>query len=269
VDKYINNVGVRNIVVIWAGINDMYVNNVSENVAYRGMKAYCEQRRQKGWKVIVCTEINCTNSSINDSRRLAFNSLIRSNWTSFADGICDLGNTSPFNTATSHENTTYYLADGVHLTATGYAIIANTVSVSISALAGSSKTELKSVVLQVYAPADSVQTATGAAQFSIPSGLDGWKISKIAAHCYTNTGQLVEVQVRRSNSAEPSSYNDVLSTVCTVYHAYYDSKSYGDPNSVINPSYSTVYEGYTLAVDVNYPTATTRRGLDIRIDFTR
>ncbi len=265
IDKYYSNVGVRNIIVIWAGYNDMSVHDINENVTFRALVAYCLNRKQKGWKVIVCTEIN---SNGPESRRLAFNILVRSQYAGFADGLCDLGNTSPFNTSTSYLNETYYY-DGCHLTAAGYSVIATTVSTAITDLANKTNALYKSVVLQVYDPSATVVTGSNIAQFSIPSGLDGWKISKVAAHCYTNTGQLVEVQLKNSESSEPTTWYNVLSTVCTVYHAYYDSKNYGDPNSVINTTYAQVYEGYVLSVDVNYPTATTRKGLDVRIDFTK
>jgi lysophospholipase L1-like esterase len=272
VDKYLANTGVSNIVVIWAGVNDMYVNDVSATLAYRGIKAYCEQRRQKGWKVIVCTEINCTDASIGDTRRLDFNTLVRNNWTSFADYLCDLGNTSPFNTATSHENLTYYLADGVHLTAAGYQVIATTVSSAITAFASYSTAQYKSITLQIYDPATKPVTASNVAQFSVPCGLDGWKLSKVEAHSYTSTGGDIIIQVKQSVSEESTVFNRILSDSLYVKHNYYDSKSYYDPTAgpyVINTTYSTVSEGHVLAVDVYYATNTTRLGLDLRLDFTR
>jgi lysophospholipase L1-like esterase len=271
VDKYLANTGVSNIVVIWAGVNDMYVNDVSATLAYRGIRAYCEQRRQKGWKVIVCTEINCTDASIGDTRRLDFNTLVRNNWTSFADYLCDLGNTSPFNTATSHENLTY-LADGVHLTAAGYQVIATTVSSAITAFASYSTAQYKSITLQIYDPATKPVTASSVAQFSVPYGLDGWKLSKVEAHSYTSTGGDIIIQVKQSVSEESMVFNRILSDSLYVKHNYYDSKSYYDPTAgpyVIDPDYATVSEGHVLAVDVYYATNTTRLGLDLRLDFTR
>jgi lysophospholipase L1-like esterase len=132
VDPYYNNIGVKNIVVIWAGINDMYSWDKEYTYTYNALVEYCKQRRAKGWEVIVCTEINCTDAAIDDSRRINYNNAIRLNYQGFADWLCDLGNTAHFNTATSHEDLSYYLADGTHLTATGYQAIANAVSASIT-----------------------------------------------------------------------------------------------------------------------------------------
>jgi hypothetical protein len=271
VDKYLDNVGIQNIVVIRAGVNDMYVNDVNETIAYQAMKAYCEQRRQKGWKVIVCTEINCTDASIDDSRRLSFNALIRNNWTSFADYLCDLGNTEHFNTATSHENTTYYLVDGVHLTAAGYQLIANAVSTAITTFLAISKTEYKSILLQIYDPSTDVAAGTDKAQISIPYGLDGWKLTKVEGHSYVSDGGDIVIQIKKSSSPEVMMWSDVLSSQLYVKNAYYDSKSYYDPTdgpTEINPTHATMHEGYVLSVDITY-SGSGRKGLDLRLDFTR
>jgi len=242
-----------------------------ETLTYRAIKSYCEQRRQKGWKVIVCTEINCTDASLSDSRRLAFNTLVRNNWTGFADYLCDLGNTSPFNTATSHENLTYYLADGVHLTATGYQLIANAVSSAIISFAASSKAEYKSILLQIYDPSTDVTAGTDIARISIPYGLDGWKVSKVEGHSYVSSGGDIIIQIRKSAGPETMAFSNVLSSRLYVKNAYYDSKSYYDPTdgpTEIDANYSTMYEGYVLTVDITY-SSSGRKGLDLRLDFSR
>jgi hypothetical protein len=167
---------------------------------------------------------------------------------------------------------TYYLPDKVHLTATGYQLIATTVSAAITAFASVNTTEVKSVVLQVYDPSAKPVTAANVAQFSVPYGLDGWKLSKVEAHSYTNTGGDIIIQVKQSVTEESTVFNRILSDSLYVKHNYYDSKSYYDPTAgpyVINSAYSTVAEGHVLAIDVYYATNTTRLGLDVRLDFTR
>jgi hypothetical protein len=197
--------------------------------------------------------------------------LVRNNWTGFADYLCNLGNTSPFNTATSHENLTYYLADGVHLTATGYQVIANIVSSSITAYVGSIVANYKSILLQIYDPSTDVTAGTDIARISIPYGLEGWRIAKVEGHSYVANGGDIIIQIRRSAGPETMAFSDVLSSELYVKNAYYDSRSYYDPTdgpTEINPAYSTMYEGYVLTVDITY-SGSGRKGLDLRLDFTK
>jgi hypothetical protein len=270
VDKYYSNIGIRNIVTIWAGYNDMYVNDMDQLKTYHALKAYAEQRRSKGWKVIVCTEINAASAwGGAEARRLAFNDLVRAGWAEFADGLCDLGNTTHFNTSTSYLDATYYY-DGAHLTSTGYAAIGVAMKAAIDELINRPLGSYKSIVKQIYIPATAVTSANNVIQFCIPKELNGYKINSVAARTYTSATGYITVQIKNSNSAEALATNTVLTTLCKIYHGYYDSTSYGSPNSVVGNSNILVNEGYIISIDVVYESAQSgRKGLDVRIDFTK
>jgi len=112
--------GNNNIVVAWEMINDLVF--VSKEEAYNNFVTYCQARKAVGWKVVVCTLINCQNAGNNtDEGRAYCNTQLKANWESFADGIVLLDEDEAFDDCT---DLTYYNADNIHLNDTGYAIVA-------------------------------------------------------------------------------------------------------------------------------------------------
>ena len=121
----------KNILYVWIGTNDMAAGATNTTV-YNNLVTYCQARRAAGWKVIVRTMI--PRIAVSDTVRLAFNSSIRANWPTFADGLDDLGNDPILGQAGVQANTSYYAADQIHLTPAGYGIAATYASAAITKL---------------------------------------------------------------------------------------------------------------------------------------
>lgn len=100
---------------------------------YANVVAYCNQAKtlNPGIKIIVLTMIARDYPAYDDAntfaRGQACNALIRANYASFCDAVCDVALLTQFDTKADAANATYYLADRTHLTAAGYDIIATAV----------------------------------------------------------------------------------------------------------------------------------------------
>lgn len=128
-----------NILVAWEVGNDLFFNGNTTD-AYNRIVSYCQARRTAGWKVVVGTALyriyGAGPTPAGDSWTIyntkidTVNNNIRSNWSSFADAIADIGGRPQFSDPT---NTTYFW-DGVHPTGTGRGIVASVVSSAILTL---------------------------------------------------------------------------------------------------------------------------------------
>lgn len=121
-----------NILIVWIGVNS---SGDTATQLYDAIGSYCTAARSAGWnKIIVCTEIDAQSAVqvSNDwsSKYLSLNTLLRDSH-SFCDAIADLGSHTELQDAT---DTTYYLSDKLHLTANGYAVVANTIKDAIESL---------------------------------------------------------------------------------------------------------------------------------------
>ena len=114
----------ENVVIIWAGINDIFF---GENAldTFNALKDFGQYEQSLGVKVIVLTTINHM-TSFTEPIRNEYNTMIRNQWSTFADGIADVAANDNFGLSTSHTNPVYY-ADQVHLTNAGYELIAEIV----------------------------------------------------------------------------------------------------------------------------------------------
>lgn len=127
VDAYYRNNGQKNIVIIWGGVNS---SGLTAAAIYAELQTYCLARKARGWKVIICTEIDAVNAGWT-AKYQELNTLLRAGYTSFADGIADLGANANLQ---DNSDITYYNADGVHLTAAGYTVVSGIVQPVIDAL---------------------------------------------------------------------------------------------------------------------------------------
>jgi hypothetical protein len=114
--------------VVWAGAADIILNATTPRQAFSYLEEYCKQRRRVGWKVIVGTMISAVD---NDANKNTYNALIRSHWTEFADGLADIASNANLGADGAYSNTTYFNVDQIHLTDTGYALIAPIVQAAI------------------------------------------------------------------------------------------------------------------------------------------
>ena len=77
-----------------------------------------------GWKIVIGTCLPRTTGKAGfEADRIAINTWLRANYTTFADGLADVGGDATIGAPGANLNTTYY-SDGVHLTAAGYQIAA-------------------------------------------------------------------------------------------------------------------------------------------------
>jgi lysophospholipase L1-like esterase len=133
-DRYYHPRHTTNILCAWEVSNELAF-GFGTNVAYANYTNYCRQRQLTGWKVLAFTVISRTNSGANfNSERAAVNSLIRSNYLSFADAIVDVGTNGFLGCDLCGETNTYFVAGGTHLTAAGHTIVATAVTNAIAKL---------------------------------------------------------------------------------------------------------------------------------------
>lgn len=130
VDAIYNATNAKNIAYCGGGINDLPADSAA--TIETAIQTWCTTRRAAGYQVIVATIPPASSvSGANETKRAAINTWIRANWSSWADQLCDLDNDSRLQTPS---NTTYYLADGVHYTAAGHAVVAELVKANLAAL---------------------------------------------------------------------------------------------------------------------------------------
>ena len=112
---YFNKYGVKNIVVLWIGINDVAVANISGEDTYAAYKLYHDSLIATGWNVIPLTACEALGGvGEQETRRQTFNALLKS----------DLGNTNlidcdEITQLSDSTNLTYFQADQIHLTEAG------------------------------------------------------------------------------------------------------------------------------------------------------
>jgi lysophospholipase L1-like esterase len=122
------------LVVMWEGTNDLFAGTSGPD-AYQHIADYCAGRRAVGFRVMALTVLPMLNGTVADlsDRRNEANALLRANWTEFADAIVDVGADSALQDGA---DSTVFLEDQVHLTDTGYAVVATDVAHAIGALFG-------------------------------------------------------------------------------------------------------------------------------------
>lgn len=116
----------KNIVNALGGTNDLYQGWDAATIITR-LQTYWSHRKSAGWTVWVMTilSFNATLSSVDqataDSRIATVNTWIRANWNLYADRLVDIAVDPRLD---DWSDTTYYTADGIHPTITGYAVLA-------------------------------------------------------------------------------------------------------------------------------------------------
>ena len=136
-----NNLGQNltdDIIVVWAGTNDMWGGQGSSpQQAYESLRAFCLYERSLGEKVVVLTMVSRMNNVYvtGETMRNQYNALIRANWSTFADGLADVGGDSRIGQDGDYANLTYF-ADGAHMTQAGYQVVANILQPILDTLTG-------------------------------------------------------------------------------------------------------------------------------------
>jgi len=117
----------RNIVVLMAGRNDISLGRTAEQI-WGDISTWCLARKALGWKVILHTILPRVVED-HETAWAGANALIRANWASVADALCDVASDGIMSQAT-YEN----YPGGVHPDDVGYAIIADWVATVICGL---------------------------------------------------------------------------------------------------------------------------------------
>lgn len=120
-----------NVVVLRAGTNDLFFSagaTPPEDV-HADIVAYCNGRRAAGWKIVVTTITPRSDASTPanfETSRQTLNTLIRNNWTTYADALADIAADPLLGDAGDETNKQYY-TDLVHHTDNGYRVSADIV----------------------------------------------------------------------------------------------------------------------------------------------
>jgi len=119
----------NDVYIFWDGINDL---NTGKTVAQTlaSSKTLATLAKAQGYKVytLTCTSVN---NVVVEPLRIQYNTLLLSD-TSFWDGVVDLTTIGVISDLNAYTNTTYFNADGVHFTTTGYNLIAQKIIDSIT-----------------------------------------------------------------------------------------------------------------------------------------
>ncbi|HXB12189.1 MAG TPA: SGNH/GDSL hydrolase family protein, partial [Bacteroidia bacterium] len=100
-------------VVVWGGTNDIAINGRTGIQIISDLSTYCKARRAIGWKCIPVTMVSRTGF---DTGKNSYNTLIRQNWSEFADGLADVAADPSLGADGASTNTLYIQAGGVHPT---------------------------------------------------------------------------------------------------------------------------------------------------------
>ena len=127
--------GVENIVVVAGADNDVGHGGTQAETAEANYQDWALMMRTMGWKTIVSTTPPRTfNKDYPDyeSDRQKFNTWLRANYKSFADGLYDV---DVITTLADTKNPKYYRSDGVHLTPAGYELTADEIARVVKSVA--------------------------------------------------------------------------------------------------------------------------------------
>ncbi len=137
VDPLYSPIAYKNICVLWGGCNDFRTKTPKDTVetVYNNIVSYCQARKAVGWQVIVLTLAPDVNGGFTgyEAFRLELNAFIRENYATFADALADVGNDAIIGQIANMPNETYWI-DYIHMTAAGYAIVADYVKTAIDSL---------------------------------------------------------------------------------------------------------------------------------------
>jgi len=117
-----------NVVVVWAAANDLATGFPAQEILDNARR-YCEERRQRGFRVIVLTMYPLQPKDVDaeyDQVRREYNELLRAGWPEFAEGLVDVAADDRLGDDSGPERAAYFL-DLVHLTAAGYGVVADCV----------------------------------------------------------------------------------------------------------------------------------------------
>ncbi len=128
----------RNVIICWEVGNDVAA-GTNASTAAANVAAYATAARAVGFEVIVGTGIKRTTAADTGTNAVlaSANALIRSQWTTYADGLADFAEEPELQDPT---NIVYFQSDAINLTASGATIAKNVVRRALNELVGLNKT---------------------------------------------------------------------------------------------------------------------------------
>ena len=125
----------KEVLAAFGGTNDLYFGSSLASLQ-TNYQAYCTSRRAAGFKVVAATILPRSNSGTPgtfEANRLAFNTWLRANYTTFADALADFAANGTMGCTGCETNATFYL-DLVHPTDAGNDILAPIVRDAVNAI---------------------------------------------------------------------------------------------------------------------------------------
>ncbi len=125
----------KNVYIVWAGTNDIYVSAATAAATYTAMKNHCTAAKAAGFTVVAVNCMPRSTSSPLEAIRITFNSSLVGDFGSspstnirtgaaYADYLIDIGSDANLGLPGSQNSLTYFNSDKIHLTDAGYAIVA-------------------------------------------------------------------------------------------------------------------------------------------------
>ena len=127
VDRRFNSRLGRNVVVVWAGTNDLALWNHMASAVFERLEQYCLDRRQQGFTVLVLTMLPRNDKLCLpgfEDKRQSVNRRLRTTWPDFADGIVDVAADPVLGWVGCEKDLRYWVKGGVHLTNKGLGLVA-------------------------------------------------------------------------------------------------------------------------------------------------
>lgn len=120
----------RNIAVFMGGRNDLSAIRAAADI-YADIVSWCQGRQAAGFRIVILTILpRVSESDESNTSRLWINAQIRANWSTFADGLCDVA----MDATIGLQATAEYYPYNPHPSDSGYAIIADWVVAAIYGL---------------------------------------------------------------------------------------------------------------------------------------
>jgi len=121
-----------NLVVVWAGANDLAAGYSAREV-YENARRYCEGRKRRGFTVVTLTMYPLQPRDLDavyEAQRRVYNALLREHWREFAEALVDVSADERLGDASGAQRAQYFI-DVVHLNEKGYGVIADCVADAI------------------------------------------------------------------------------------------------------------------------------------------
>ncbi len=129
----------QNVLIVFAGTNDLGGSRESAETAFGKLRAYCRARKAAHpWRILVVTPPVAAYPRVYpadfDAQMVQYDALIRRNWRSFAAGIIDVQADPRLGAPGTEYNPVYFSSrDFTHLTDAGYAIVGQDAAAAVKA----------------------------------------------------------------------------------------------------------------------------------------